>query len=59
MKAYYVLIFHLQPMKPVTHVDLALPVSLEMVQNVQVIAKLTIGGFFRKLVLIRYYICLD
>ena len=46
-------------MKPVTNVDLALPVSLEMVQNVQVIAKMIIDGFFRKFVLIRYYIFLD
>ena len=43
-------------MKPVTHVDLALPVSLEMVQNVQVIAKMISDSFFRKFVLISYYI---
>ena len=43
-------------MKPVTHVDLALPVSLEMVRNVQVREKTIIDGcviYFclRKLVL--------
>ena len=48
-------------MKPVTHVDLALPVLLEMVRNVQVRAKMINDGFviyfsLRKLVLIRYYI---
>ena len=46
-------------MKPVTHVNLALPGSLEMVQNVQVIVKMIIDGFFRKFVLIRYHFRLD